>query len=350
MEGSRQRVRDVIAGRKPDRIPLFELIRNDAVIEYFTGKKLTPENGQELVYETFPKAVDATRPALKTPNHPSEETLPDGRRRVVQRWTIWTEHVKYPSGKAYRDAEMAQPIEQEWTEEDDAGIQRHLEHHRDIQRHLGDDFFLFYGGPSVGFMGTFGEIGLEQYCYFAADYPEIVDHRLERNTVRSIQWVEHLPADHGIEAVFMGDDIAFKGGPMFSPAWFARHYMPRMKRIVEAYHRRGIKVNFHSDGNLMPIMDGLVDAGIDLLNPIETAAGMDIAKLHRRYPHLVFTGGIDVSNLLPFGTPQEVRDATVKAIEDSEGQIMVGSSTELQYAVPLENFLAMRQTVLDYRV
>jgi uroporphyrinogen decarboxylase len=93
-----------------------------------------------------------------------------------------------------------------------------------------------------------------------------------------------------------------------------------------------------------------VDVGIDILNPIETAAGMDIAEMHRRYPRLVFSGGIDVSNLLPFGTPQEVRDATVKAIEDSDGQILVGSSTELQYAVPLENFLAMRQAVLDYKV
>jgi hypothetical protein len=340
----------VINGHKPDRIPLFELIRNDAVIEHYTGKTLTPENGQELIYATFPQAVDATRPALKTPNHESEVRLPDGRRQVIQRWTIWTEHVTYPSAEAYRDAKLAAPVERNWTDDDDASIARHLEHHRDIQSHLGDDFFLFYGGPSLGLMGMFGEVGLEQFCYYIADFPELVDHMLERNAQSSIRWIEHLPPDHGIEAVFAGDDIAFKGGPLFSPAWFAEHYMPRMKRVVEAYHRRGIKVNFHSDGNLMPIMDGLVDAGIDILNPIETAAGMDIAEMHRRYPHLVFSGGIDVSNLLPFGTPQEVRDATVKAIEDSEGQILVGSSTELQYAVPLANFLAMRQTALDYRV
>ena len=178
----------------------------------------------------------------------------------------------------------------------------------------------------------------------------MIDRQLEHHAVRSALWVEHLPEEHGIEAVFSGDDIAYKGGPLLRPSWFAEHYMPRLARVIDAYHRRGIKVNFHSDGNLMPIMDGLVEAGIDMLNPIETAAGMDIAELHRRYPKLVFAGGIDVSALLPYGTPDEVRDTTVKAIEDSEGQIMIGSSTELQYTVPLENFLAMRQATLDYRL
>jgi len=163
-----------------------------------------------------------------------------------------------------------------------------------------------------------------------------------------VQWIEHLPDDHGIEAVFAGDDIAFKNGPLLSPKWFRKHYFRRFARIVKAYHRKGIRVNFHSDGNLTQIMDGLVEAGIDVLNPIETAAGMDIAYLHKRYPKLIFSGGIDVSGLLPFGTPQEVRDATVKAIEDSEGQIMIGSSTELQYTVPLDNFLAMRRAAMEY--
>jgi hypothetical protein len=106
---------------------------------------------------------------------------------------------------------------------------------------------------------------------------------------------------------------------------------------------------FHSDGNLNAIMDGLVGAGIDALNPIEICAGMDLADLHRRYPKLVYAGGIDVSHLLPFGTSQQVRDAVVKAIEDTEGQILVGSSTEVFDIVPLENFLAMRETAMAYR-
>jgi hypothetical protein len=95
-------------------------------------------------------------------------------------------------------------------------------------------------------------------------------------------------------------------------------------------------------------MDDLVAAGIDGLNPIEVQAGMDLADLHTRYPALIFFGGIDVSHLLPFGKPQEVQDAVVKAIEDTEGQILIGSSTEVINQVPLENFLAMREAAMNY--
>ena len=149
--------------------------------------------------------------------------------------------------------------------------------------------------------------------------------------------------------VFTGDDIAFKSGPLLSPAWLRKHYFPRLKRVIDALHKRNKKVMFHSDGDLNLIMDDLVDCGVDVLNPIEVAAGMDIKDLHARYPSLVFAGGIDVSQLLPFGTVQEVKDAVTHAIEDSEGRILVGSSTEVFNSVPLENFLAMRETAMSYR-
>jgi len=77
---------------------------------------------------------------------------------------------------------------------------------------------------------------------------------------------------------------------------------------------------------------------------------MDIKAIHSRYPHIVFAGGIDVTNLLPHGTPQQVRDAVHRAIEDSEGRILVGSSTEVHNDVPLENFLAMRDAAMGYRL
>jgi uroporphyrinogen decarboxylase len=97
----------------------------------------------------------------------------------------------------------------------------------------------------------------------------------------------------------------------------------------------------------MPILDDLVETGIDGLNPIEVLAGMDVGVIHRRYPHLFMCGGIDVSQLLPFGTTKEIYDTTKRTINEAEGRIMVGSSTELQNTVPLENFLAMRQAALD---
>ena len=75
---------------------------------------------------------------------------------------------------------------------------------------------------------------------------------------------------------------------------------------------------------------------------------MDAGEVHRRYPHLILCGTIDVSQLLPFGTPQEIADQALRNIEVTEGKIMVGSSTEVNNEVPLENYLALYETVLNY--
>lgn len=354
MKGSKQRVRAVLNGERPDRIPLYELIRNDRVIEYFTGIWPTPENGEELVFRTFPLAVDATRPAMKSPTVPvgveREKILPDGRRQVIHRWTSWAEPIRYASFEAYAQAKRTflKSASTEFTEQDQTQVETYLAQYRSYCERLGEDFFLFMGAPSVGLQGLYGEIGLNAFALYMYECPEVISDLLEYHTIRAIHFIRHLPPDHGIEGVFIGDDVAFKTATMFSPVFFEQEYFGRLARVVAAYHARGIKVIFHSDGNLNGIMDGLVAAGIDVLNPVEVAAGMDIADLHRRYPGLIFAGGIDVSQLLPLGTPQQVADAVVRAIEDAEGQIMVGSSTELQYVVPLENYLALRDTVLAY--
>jgi uroporphyrinogen decarboxylase len=200
----------------------------------------------------------------------------------------------------------------------------------------------------VGLQGIMGEVGLEAFSYYLADCPDVIAALLDVHVDRALGWIEHLPDDHGLEAVFCGDDVAYNGGPMLSPRWFSEHYYGRLARICEAYHRRGIRVLFHSDGDLNPLLDGLVEAGIDGLNPIEVLAGMDVGTIHRRYPHLFMAGAIDVSQLLPLGTPQQVTDAVRRALDVAEGRLMVGSSTELNDAVPLENYMALRDAVLAH--
>ena len=348
MQGSIERVRAVIHGEMPDRAPLYELIRNDAVINHFTGRTLTVENAHEVVYKAFEPAVDATRPLVRLPKHEKTVILEDGREQRFFRWTIWDERVQYPSSEAYAAAKRVEldALDLSWTDEKQDAMDRRLAFIKEERAHLGEVFF-FPGGPWVGLQGVFGEVGLESFSYYLADYPDLIDELLESHTLRSIAWIEHLPPDHGIEAVFCGDDIAFKTGPLFRPAWFAKHYYDRVARVCSAYHARGIKVLFHSDGNLNLILDGLVEAGIDGLNPIEILAGMDVADIHRRHPKLFMAGAIDVSQLLPLGSPEAVYDTVRRTIDAAQGRIMIGSSTELNNEVPLENYLALRRAVLD---
>lgn len=348
MEGSIQRVRAVIRGEQPDRAPLYELFRNDAVLEHFTGQRLTVENGPELVYEAYDPAVDATRPSVRPPGREETVTLPDGRTQRHFRWTVWTERRSYASSAEYvaQKRQHLDAYDPAWTTAQQADIDQMLAGVAAARGQLGEVFF-FPGGSGPGLMSIMGEVGVEDFSYYLADCPGLIEELLECQVLGAVARIEHLPAGHGIEAVFVGDDIAYKTGPMLSPAWFTRHYMPRLARICEAYQRQGIKVLFHSDGNLLPILGGLVDAGIDGLNPLEVLAGMDPGLVHRQYPHLFLAGGIDVSQLLPFGSPSQVKEAVRRAIGETGGRIMVGSSTELNDAVPLENYLALREAVLE---
>jgi len=348
MKESLQRVRDVIRGRVPDRPPLFDLLRNDAVISHFAGKELTVENAAEVVPRAFEPAIDATRPAVRLPAHETETTLPDGRQQKIFRWTAWTDRRQYASSEAYAEEKRRAlaAFDPAWTEQHGESMRRSLAGFAELRAKLGE-VFLVPGIPGPRLMGLFGEVGLEAFSYYLADCPGVIVELLEMNAVSAVSWAENLPDQHGIEVGFLGDDIAFNSGPLLSPVWMREHYFPRLRRIIAAFHARGIKILFHSDGNLNPILGDLVEAGIDGLNPIEVLAGMNVGEIHRRHPHLFMAGGVDVSQLLPFGSPAEVRDAVKEAIDGAGGRIMIGSSTELNNDVPLANYLALRDAVLD---
>ena len=348
MQGSIERVRAVINGQMPDRAPLYDLLRNDAVISHFAGRRLTVENGPEVVFKAYEPAIDATRPLVRTPNEEHTVTLGDGRQDKYYRWTIWNEPVKYPDSKAYQSAKRSylESFDAAWNEQKQQEMAKQLASIADHKQRLGEVFF-FPATTGVELMHIYHEVGLEDFSYYLVDCPDVITELLECNTLSAISWIEHLPQEHQIEAVFLGDDIAFGSGLFFQPRWFAKHYLPRLARVISAYHARKIKVLFHSDGNLNPILDGLVEAGIDGLNPIEVLAGMDVAAVHRTFPNLFLAGGVDVSQLLPFGKPQEIKDTVRRIIDAAQGRIMIGSTSELLDYVPLENFLAMRQAVLD---
>ncbi|MFA5865826.1 MAG: uroporphyrinogen decarboxylase family protein [Phycisphaerae bacterium] len=351
MEGSFERVSRVFDRQKPDRAPVFDLLPNDAILQYFNEGAPVAAGDDLHGVQAIVRATDGTRVSYFSPAHDRQETLPDGRRQKFERWTIWTSQRTFSSPEEYRQVKKKELAG--WQEEvvkplaitDEPRYRRHSE----LKSWFGNDYYFLLACPHINLMSIYGEVGLEFFSFVLFDAEDIVDEQLERNTAMALRWVRELPVNDPFPAVFIGDDIAFNNGPMVSPVWLREHYFPRLGRVIDALHRRGKKVMFHSDGNLNLILDDLVNIGIDALNPIDVNAGMDLKELHRRYPKLIFAGGIDVIHLLPFGTPKQIKEAVVKAIEDTEGQILVGSSTEVSNNVPLENFLALREAAMSYR-
>jgi uroporphyrinogen decarboxylase len=148
----------------------------------------------------------------------------------------------------------------------------------------------------------------------------------------------------GADVVMLGDDYAGTQGPLFSPAVFEQFLLPRLKRMVDSIHEEGGKVIKHSDGNLWPILDMIINTGIDGIHPIEPIAGMDIGEVKQKYGKKVcILGNIDCSSLLPRGTPAEVEAAVRECIRKASfgGGHVICSSNSIHSSVNPRNYLAM---------
>ena len=350
MDNSRDRVRTVLSFGKPDRPAIFDLLPNDAILQHFNDGKAVPIGDDASAIRAIKTATDATRFTYFSPMTEKTIKIQNGQEQRFERWSIWTSHRKFSGSEEYcqeknremdvMEIKLQSPVE--------AAENTMYKKHRQLYSLFGMDYYFLLYAPCPEFSSICQEVGLEAFSYYLYDVEDIIIRQLQLNTEYACQWAKGLPKDDPFEAVFLGDDIAFKSGTMVSPGWMKKHYFPLLRNTVDAMHAAGKKVMFHSDGNLNPIMDELVDTGINVLNPIEVAAGMDLLDLHKRYPKLIFAGGIDASELLPFGSASDIRNAVIKAIEDTEGQILVGSSTEVFNSIPLKNYLVMHDAVMNY--
>ena len=149
----------------------------------------------------------------------------------------------------------------------------------------------------------------------------------------------------------LGDDYAWRQGPMMSPAHFREFIYPYLKELVRHIHECGAYVIKHSDGNLWPILDMIVDSGVDAINPLEPIAGMDIAEVKAAYGQRVcVVGNIDCGELLCRGEVGEVRAAVKQCIAKASpgGGHILSSSNSIQSGAKPENVKAMANACREF--
>jgi uroporphyrinogen decarboxylase len=172
----------------------------------------------------------------------------------------------------------------------------------------------------------------------------IVDFYLEAN-----EKLFNLAGDK-IDAFFFGNDFGSQLDLLISPEHFDRFVMPYFREFTDQAHRHGYNVVLHSCGAIERVIPRLIDAGVEVLHPIQALAkNMDAASLAKKYNgKIVFLGGVDTQRLLPFGTPQEVRDE-VRRLKDLFGpNFLVSPSHEsILPNVSPENITAMAETAAE---
>ncbi len=145
------------------------------------------------------------------------------------------------------------------------------------------------------------------------------------------------------EGIAVSDDYGAQGGMLMSPETWRRVIKPLLAEIYGLAKSRGKTVFHHTCGHVTEIIPDMIDAGLDILHPIQPET-MDIYELKRQFgTRLTFCGGLNTQQLLPRGTPQQVRDE-VRRLKDkmgASGGYILEPGITIQADVPLANMIAM---------
>jgi uroporphyrinogen decarboxylase len=179
---------------------------------------------------------------------------------------------------------------------------------------------------------------------------------IEKITEPCLAYLENMLENHGdgIDIVYMADDYCSQDAPLFSPADFREFVMPYLTKFVETTHKHGKKFLLHCCGAVRPLLPMIIEAGVDMLEPIQIrAAGMEPEGLKRDFgSDICFYGGVDLQQILCKGSPGQVSDEVKRLIDilgRDGGYVLGPGHTYIQIDAPLENILAMYKTAVEYR-
>ncbi len=174
-----------------------------------------------------------------------------------------------------------------------------------------DEYFVLCktGGPYLRAAFMRGEENfwidvIEDPSWSRAFVDRIVDH------ITTVGLEELRRFDLYETGIGIYDDVSDSRGPFVGPKHYEAVFLPALRRMVKAYKDAGAAhVMHHSDGNVLPLLDMWIDAGIDAINPVEFRTGMDPVKIREQYgDKLVCVGGLDNADILPRGDRSEIRD------------------------------------------
>lgn len=222
--------------------------------------------------------------------------------------------------------------------------------------------YSIHGGALKGKLGTTGIFAghpfTEWLCILAGE-PEYAGELLEAAGDAAVENMRRYLQAVGpyIDTILISTtDFGTQTGELFSPETFRELYMPNYKKMCSFVHKNAqAKTMFHSCGSIRNIIPFFIEAGCDILNPIQANSyRMEPGELKRAYgDQLVFWGaGVDSQTVYPLGTPQEVRSQVKTRLRElmPGGGCVFSPIHNTQYDVPVENVQAFVDTVLEFGI
>jgi uroporphyrinogen-III decarboxylase len=219
-----------------------------------------------------------------------------------------------------------------------------------VIRQYGDAYWIVGVTVTTIFETAWALRGYERTLLDLVLDPEYAERLLE------IPYRYHLAAakklvELGVDMIWIGDDVGTQNAMLISPDTWRRFFKPRLATLISTLKAINpqLKVAYHCDGMLHPIVPDLIEIGLDVLNPIQPAS-MDPAEVKRLYgDHLCFWGSIDEQHTLPFGTPVDVEREVQTRLETigRKGGLILGPTHHVQLDTPLENLQALVDTIVN---
>lgn len=226
---------------------------------------------------------------------------------------------------------------------------------KDAARHQGR-YAILGGDWSPFWHDVMDLVGMENLFYLMYDAPETVDVLFDYVTDYYYQVNRRIFEIAGdvIDIFFFGNDFGGQNGPLLSEKLFRRFVFPHLTRSVQLSHDYDLKAMMHCCGGIAPLIPAMIETGLDGLQAIQpTCRGMDLAALKAKYgDQIVFNGAIDSQKLIE-GSASEVAHLTIRTLETMKsggGYIASASHNAILEETPLENVLAMFDTIHQYGV
>jgi len=334
---SYERIITALERREPDRLPTFEWRISQSIIDAFCP------GGTELDFaEKMNHDAVCCSPSFEKLEIIDEDTFIDEfkiKRHLtgLDRYPVAVGHpiTDLESFKKYEPPPVDSPIRFKKVEE----VLRRFNRKKAVVVNL-HDIFSFPRDM----------IGFDRFLISFITQPELVRSVVGFSVDYNLELAKLL-RKRGVEIIGIGDDFADSRGPFVSPEMFSEFLYPEFKRVVQGYKKLGFYVIKHSDGNLNPILDMIVDSGIDCLDPIDPLGGMDIGYIREKYGHRIARkGNINCARTLVSGTPEQVREEVRECIKKGSpgGGHIISSSNSLHAGVNPELYRVMLETIEEY--
>lgn len=303
---SRERMKATLGFERPDRIPHFESMF-------------------ELEYEAFGMRfpeIEQWKQMSQTERRRATESCMDIYQRIIERY-CWDALCVYSP----------------WSDPDGVLMAR---------ARFGEQILI------GGFCGN-GVWSIEnvqdwmQFSLDVYDQPNRLLDEAERMCEKALEKIDLL-AEAGADFIFMPNDIAFNGGPFIAPEQLRTFVFPFWKRQVERIKEHGIYAFLHTDGQIMPILDDLIDLGADCLQSIDPMAGVDITQVRQKtFGKLALMGNVQCS-LLQDGPQSLIRSSAEYCLRHASagGGYIYSTSNTIMKGLPLENYEYMLSCLHDF--